>query len=96
MSLEDYLEDQLEDYQEERIQDKEKEIRVDIDQVADAFMRYMTYATRENIPDHVADALWAMVEQGLPYRRQEDKNKPINIVVNAATRWMAERTWAED
>ena len=49
-------------------------------------------SNREEIPMDVADALWALVESGLAFK-VEDRRKPINIVVNAATRWKAEELY---
>lgn len=75
------------------IEEHEKDIRSDIDRAVGAFMDYMEHANRDDIPEDVADALWALVESGLPYRRYEERNRPINIVVNAATRWKAEQIY---
>ena len=77
------------------IEEYEKDIRTDIDRVAGAFMDYMEHANREEIPMDVADALWALVETGLAFKF-EDRHKPINIVVNAATRWKAEQLYVSE
>ena len=80
---------------ETEIEEYEKEIRSDINRVAFAFMDYMEYVNREGISEDVADALWALVETGLAFKF-EDRHKPINIVVNAATRWKAEQLYVSE
>ena len=71
------------------IEEYEKDIRSDIDRVVGAFMDYMEHINHDDVAVEVADALWALVETGLAFKF-EDRHKPINIVVNAATRWKAE------
>ena len=74
------------------IEEYEKDIRSDIDRTVGAFMDYMEHANREGIPEDVSNALWALVESGLAFKFA-DRHKPINIVVNAATRWKAEELY---
>lgn len=87
--------DPEEDLKETDIEALEKDIRSDTDRVAGAFMDYMEHANKEEIPMDVADALWALVEQGLAFKFA-DRHKPINIVVNAATRWKAEELYDKE
>lgn len=76
------------------IEEYEKDIRSDIDRLAGAFMDYMEHANRGEVAlsEEIYDAIWALVGSGLAFRF-EDRHKPINIVVNAATRWKAEEIY---
>ena len=88
--------EEKEDLDETTIEGIEKEIRTEPDRLAVAFMSYMCHANTEEIPMNVAEALWQLAQDGLPFRRSHDRTKPLNIVVNAATRWKAEQEFKND